>query len=406
MLTIWYICKYVIIPTETTYGGRSFYLMRELAKLGHKCIIIASDSNNIYKNLIIRKRYERYLIDDVEIWLLKTLKYNKARSLKRILSWLHFEWQLLRMPKSNLPRPNVIIVSSLSLLTIFNGMLLKRRFGVKLVFEIRDIWPLTIIEEGKISRYNPFVIFLSWVEKIGYKYADAIVGTMPNLKEHVAQVLGNYKTTYCIPMGVDENMITSIEELPRDYINKYIPEEKFIVAFAGLVGNVSALDTLMRCAEMMDQNEKIHFLIVGDGDKRDYYKKKYGHLKNVTFAARVPSSMVQSVLKRCDLLYFSVKKSKVWQYGLSLNKVIDYMLASKPIVASYSGYPSMINEAGCGCFIPAEDEKGLKLEIERLFNMSQEEREKIGARGRKWLLENRTYKKLAEDYLKILIGLS
>jgi glycosyltransferase involved in cell wall biosynthesis len=123
----------------------------------------------------------------------------------------------------------------------------------------------------------------------------------------------------------------------------------------------------------------------------------------LTFAPRVAKSMVQTVLSKCDLLYFSVHVSKVWQYGQSLNKVIDYMMAGKPIVASYTGFPSMINEADCGSYVPAGDVKALQKEVERYAQMPELERMVMGARGRSWLLANRKYTKLAEDYLAIMI---
>ena len=78
----------------------------------------------------------------------------------RILSWIDFEIKLWLMPKNILPKPDIVIVSSLSLFTILNGYCLKKRFGCKLVFEIRDIWPLTIIEEGGFSHGTLLSCFL------------------------------------------------------------------------------------------------------------------------------------------------------------------------------------------------------------------------------------------------------
>ena len=80
------------------------------------------------------------------------------------------------------------------------------------------------------------------------------------------------------------------------------------------------------------------------------------------------------------------------------------MLSEKPIVASYSGYPSMINEAGCGTYVPAEDAASLVNEIKRYCSMSVEDRSQIGAKGKAWLLENRSYKKLAREYISILFN--
>ena len=114
--------------------------------------------------------------------------------------------------------------------------------------------------------------------------------------------------------------------------------------------------------------------------------------------------MVQAVLAKCDLLYFSVHVSNVWRFGQSLNKVIDYMLAGKPMVASYTGYPSMINEAGCGTFVPAGDVPALRAEINRYVAMPSQERAIMGAKGREWIVANRSYRQLAQDYSKILLG--
>ena len=103
-------------------------------------------------------------------------------------------------------------------------------------------------------------------------------------------------------------------------------------------------------------------------------------------------------LKNFDLLYFSVHHSKVWDYGQSLNKIIDYMLAGKPIIGSYSGFPTMINEAECGYFVPAGNELALMDKITELSLLPSSERLKMGIRGKKWLLENRSYRVLAQKY--------
>lgn len=402
MTCIWYVSKYITPPGRGSVGGRGYLLMKELARLGQRVVLVASDSNQLGQMPELEKPYTHQLVDDMEVWWVRTMKYQVAKSLRRILSWVDFEWRLWRMPKKGMPAPDVLIVSSLSLLTVFNGFWLRWRYGCRLVLEIRDIWPLTITEEGGFSRWNPLVLGLGAVEWLGYRYADAIVGTMPNLSAHVAQVLGAPKTTHCIPMGIDAASLVDMESLPDDYVEKHIPRDKFVVAHAGTIGITNALETVLDCAEAMKENTKVHFLVVGEGDLRERYQLKYAHLSNLTFAPRVPKAMVQSVLSRCDLLYFSVHVSKVWQYGQSLNKVIDYMLAAKPIVASYTGYPSMINEAECGTYVAAGDVAALQVEIQRYAAMTDVQRLEIGARGRRWILEHRNYKTLAQAYIRVL----
>jgi glycosyltransferase involved in cell wall biosynthesis len=401
---IWYISKYVVPSNNFTTGGRGYMLMRELAKLGYTCLIFASNSSEYSQTPDMKVSYQKEMQDGLSFWWVRTLKYVGARSLKRILSWLHFEWRLLLMPKSDLPKPDVIVVSSLSILTIFNGFILRKIFGCKLIFEVRDIWPLTLTEEGGFSKANPFIFCLSLVEKLGYKYSDSIVGTMPNLSEHVARVLGYKRAVSCVPMGLDIDRTDEILPLPAGYKENYLPDNSFLVAHAGSIGITNSLETFLACAESFIENTEIKFVIVGDGYLKAEYQKRYRHLTNLIFAPKVPRKMVQSVLQECHLLYFAVPESEVWKYGQSLNKVIDYMLSGKPVVASYSGYESMINEAQCGSYVAVNNIPALRNEIIRYSELSDLKRNEIGLRGREWLLNNRNYSSLAIAYSQIMFG--
>jgi glycosyltransferase involved in cell wall biosynthesis len=398
--SVWYISKYAT-PSKYGFGSRHFYLAHEFNKLGYCTVVISSDSNHLAKFPKFKSIYTQERIDGVDCRWIRTIKYKGSASFRRILSWIDFEMKLLIMPKKRIPKPDIIIVSSLSLLTILSGYLLKKRFGCKLIFEVRDIWPLTIIEEGGFNKWNPFVMLLSWVEKFGYNHSDIIVGTMPNLSEHVRKISLKEIYCYCIPFGYDPEMYNQPEPLPEKYEERYIPKNKFIVGYAGSIGRTNALDTLIDCAAKMKENSDLHFLLLGDGDLLDEYKAKVKGQKNITFAPKVKKSQVQLVIRRCQVLYFSVEDSKVWQYGLSLNKVIDYMITGKPIIASYSGYPSMINEAQCGIFVPAKDVTALTQAIRTYEKMPREQLEAIGRRGKDWLLKNRPYHKIALEYCKL-----
>lgn len=390
-------------PVDGEPVDRSFGIMREVAALGYDTVIVTSDSLGLKNAAAVNEPYLVEKTHGLRLCRIRTSQYKASKSMRRIWSWVEFEWRLLRLPKDILPEPDVIVTSSLSLLTVLNGLRLRRRYKSRFVFEVRDIWPLTLTEEGGYSPRNPFVLGLGVIEKLGYRRADAIVGTMPNLGEHVEKVMGRQRPTYCVPMGVDNRAVDSHGSLPDDYIDKYIPSGKFVIAYAGSIGISNALDPLMECAASMQDQSDIHFVVLGDGDLREKYESEYGSLPNITFAPRVAKSQVHDFLTRCDLLYLSVHDSAVWRYGLSLNKLIDYMLAAKPIVASYTGFPSMINEADCGSFVPSGDVPALRDEIQRYKAMSPSDREAVGMRGRQWLLENRDYRVLAQDYVRILL---
>lgn len=402
--SIWYISKYISLPSSGKWGTRGFSLAREWVRRGHYCLMLASDANHLTTAPEFSGSHFVERVDGVDVCWVRTRKFAGAKSFGRILSWIDFEWGLWRLPKNAFPAPDVIIVSSLSLLSILNGIILKQHYGCRLIFEIRDIWPLTIVEEGGYGRYNPFVLALGLVERLGYRRADAIVGTMPNLAEHVDEQVSCHGPVHTIPIGLDLDALERTQPLPPEWRNAFIPQGKFIVCHAGTIGITNALETLFACARAMSGNDDVHFLIVGEGGLREQYEAEYGGLSNVTFTGPVPKPMVQSVLEAADLLYFSTHRSKVWRYGMSLNKAVDYMMAAKPVLGSYTGYPTMVEEAGAGTVVPANDVSALEAEILRYRAMSDAERSTIGARGREWLVANRSYAKLADDYLKIAIS--
>lgn len=399
---VWYVSKYLTLP-EDRVGGRSFLLLREMAEAGYRAVAFASDANHLVAGPRLDGASLRRTIDGVEVVWVRTRKYAGAKSIGRILSWLDFEWRLWRLPKRDFPRPEVVVVSSLSLLSIANGWLMRRRHRCPLVFEVRDIWPLTIVEEGGFGRFNPFVMALGLIERFAYRTSDLIVGTMPNLSEHVREVAGEVAAPVaCIPMGVDPALLEPAEPLDPDWAKANLPQGKFVVCHAGTIGITNALEPLLECARRMQARDDIHFLVVGDGDLKEVYRSRCADFANISFAPAVRKTQVQSLLARCDLLYFSAHESKVWRFGQSLNKVIDYMLAGKPIVGSYTGYPSMISEARSGSFVPAGDAAALEAEILRYVALPRAEREAMGERGRRWLLENRSYRRLAADYIAAL----
>lgn len=398
-MNIWLISKYASPPQYAKAPSRLFYLAREFKKLGNEALLITSDANHFTNCPETDKIYNDEKQDGVDIKWIKTKKYTKTASIDRILSWLDFERKLFSMKLSRMKKPDIVVISSLSIFTIIYGYYLKKKFGSFLVFDIRDIWPLTMTEEGGFSKWHPLVLMIGWIEKFGYKKADLVSGTMPRLDLHVEEILGYKKPFICAPLGFDP------ENYSEDYLKEknpfldLVPSDKVIVGYAGSMGITNALEPFIEAIELMKDNQRIHFVLVGSGDLRASYEEQLKDCSNVTFLQRIQQNEVKFFLQACDVLYLSTKDSKVWDYGQSMNKVVEYMLSAKPIIASYTGYPSMINEAGCGKFINSTSAKDIIDTILHYAKMNYEERANIGNRGRKWIFENRTYKKLASLYI-------
>jgi glycosyltransferase involved in cell wall biosynthesis len=167
------------------------------------------------------------------------------------------------------------------------------------------------------------------------------------------------------------------------------------------MGTTNALETIIECVKDMEGDNRFFFLFLGKGDLRNRFVAETKGLRNVAFVPRVERSQVGTVLRRCDLLYFAVQNSPVWKYGMSLNKLIDYMMAAKPVLASYSGYPSMLDESRCGEFVPAGDVAALKSALHRFAELPAERLSAMGEAGRNWLIANRRWDVLADRYLAI-----
>ena len=277
-------------------------------------------------------------------------------------------------------------------------MFLKSK-GAKFIFEIRDIWPFTLKELKKLS--NLFVKFLSYFENLGYENADIIIGTMPNLERHVESIIGETNKVYCVPMACDPIIYNSLEKLPNELISK-IPKNKFIIGYAGAIGNVNALEILLK-SYTFNKKENISIVVLGSGPLKSVLEKKYKD-KNIVFLGAVEKSQVQSFLKYCDVMVHPIYDKEIYKFGVSPNKWIDYMYSSKPIIVSYSGYKSLINDAGCGEFVEAENIKALSDKIIEYSKKNKKELIKIGENGKRYLEQNLTYDILAKKYLNIIFN--
>jgi glycosyltransferase involved in cell wall biosynthesis len=399
VLKICCVSKYATPPIYGA-GSRLFHLASNFQKCGHQTTLITSDANHLSSFPNTAKTYNYEKILDTKVCWIKTKKYKRTASLSRVLSWLDFEIKLFFMPTRFFAKPDVLIVSSLSLLSIIYGYYLKLRFGCKLIFEIRDIWPLTMTEEGGFSKSHPFVVLMGIIERFGYRKSDLVVGTMPRLDNHINEVLGVERPFFCSPLGFENTKPPPTAKDRKNLLHSYFPKGKIIIGYCGSMGISNALETFVQCIKNLEHHSEVHFVLVGEGDLKQKFMEELNLNNNVTFVPRIPSSEVPHFLHLCDILYLSTHDSKVWKFGQSMNKFVEYMLAGKPILATYSGFPSMLNESRAGEFVQPNDGGLLEAAILKYTLMSSSERESIGTRGRRWILENRSYGQLAKEYLQ------
>jgi len=394
MKKVWYISKYAVSLQQ---GGpsRQYLFAKSFAETGYNSILISSNSNgfthmNINNDFIILEKKNKF-----KHVVLNGKKIALGFNFKRIISWITFEYRLIKYLKKQIKEDDIVIVSSLSILTFLSGIYLKKKYKIKLIVEVRDIWPLTLIEFKKLSKYNPFVMFLSWIEKKAYDNAEYIVGTMKNLNKHIKNVSpGNEHKFNYIPMGIENNQI---KEISIDKTKKDV----FIVGYAGSFGQANKVDLILDAAKLLSNKRDIYFYFLGDGVLLNKLKEKYAELDNVKFFPKVSKDKVFDFLLKCDILVNPWEDKSIYKYGVSPNKWIDYMHAAKPIIVPYNGYRNIINEANCGEFIETNNPGLLADTIIKYYKMPKEELIKIGLNGRKYLLNKLTIKKLTKRYIKL-----
>lgn len=401
---IWIICHYAT-PLKYGHGARHFLLAEEFVKNGYEVTIFASASNfQLDRKPQLTGIFTREVVNGVEVIWIRGLRYTNPSGFARVISWFVFSFLLLFYPKPRHSLPGILIVSSLSLIPVINGILIKfRSKTTQFIFEVRDIWPQTLIDIGGYSRFHPLVMLLGMFEKAGYLKADIIVATMPRADLHIAGRIRKKFNFSCIPQGYHPQISPETASADTDPFASLSNGRNFIVGYAGALGKSNCLETLIQAAELINKRgvENICFAFLGEGNATETLKGMASEIPGVVFFKKVPKHKVPFFLQKCTVVYDSVKPVPLYNYGLSRNKWMDYMLCAKPLIVSYSGYVSLINEADCGTVVPAGDASALADAIMDYYRKDRSELEEKGKRGRDFVLSNRSFSALAANYISL-----
>ncbi|MCK4441721.1 MAG: glycosyltransferase family 4 protein, partial [Sulfurovaceae bacterium] len=328
--------------------------------------------------------------------------YHKANSKKRVVKWFQFGFKLLKLPTIIHSKPDVIVCSGSAPMLIIPCYFLAKKYNAKLIFQIKDIWPLTLIELGGYSKYNPLIYLMQKSVNFAFKNADMVVSLLPFVDKYIEkQGIYNYKFEY-LPNGIFLEEVEQSYPLSRD-VELKIPSNKFIIGYAGSMSYGDGLDILIETASRLRKYSDIHFVIVGKGVYKKNLKKLMHKLQlnNITFIEPIPKKEIQNLLKSFDICYLGWKDKKIYEYGISANKIFDYMYAKKPILHLYSGKGDLISEANCGITVTKEDSTILMNAILELYNCSKENRELMGERGHEFVLKYHTYDAISKKFIKI-----
>ncbi|WP_342528159.1 glycosyltransferase family 4 protein [Chryseomicrobium sp. FSL W7-1435] len=339
-------------------------ICEELVRRGHKVTVLTGLPN--YPEGEIHPEYKfgknrNETINGVQVK--RVLEIPRGKS-KAQLFLNYFSFALSGSIKSlNLKKDfDVIFVNQLSpVFMTIPAIVYKKVYNKKLFLYCLDLWPASLASGG-ISQENSIYKIIKKISKWIYQSADGIAVTSKMFIRYFDQDL-----------KVDTNKISYLPQYAEDLFGEDNTNNKlnndFNLVFAGNVGVMQSVETIVEAAKILKENNKIIFHIVGDGTSLEGCKAlaTLYELDNVIFYGRKPITDMPNYYNMADVMLLTLKKDDLISYTLP-GKVQSYMAAGKPIVASIDGEGQrLINEANCGYASEAENPKLL---AENILKMS------------------------------------
>lgn len=391
---------------------RPYYFAQEWIRRGHEIDIIAADFSHLRKeNPHVTHNFQQEDIDGIRYHWIRTIQYQ-GNGLRRAVTMFQFTAKLwLRAKKiAKMLQPDVVIASSTYPLDTYPARKIARYSHAKEIHEVHDMWPATLIELGGMSPKHPFVRILQRAENTAYKKSDAVVSLLPCAKEYMVRHGLDPKKFHYIPNGIVLSDWEKPEPLPPEHmkiLQKFKNDNKVIVCYFGGFALSNNLDLILDTAALLKLNEKIVFCLVGKGTEKERLinRKMAEHLDNVFFLPPVNKRTIPLLLSQIDIICICSKKSPLYKYGVSMNKVYDAMMSRRPIVSAFEVPNDDIKTCGCGISVPADDPQAFAEAIADMSNLSQEMRDAMGDLGYQTVIKNYDYNKLSEKFLDVVSGL-
>ncbi|MBF0226420.1 MAG: glycosyltransferase family 4 protein [Desulfobacterales bacterium] len=387
---------------------RPFYMAREWKKLGHKTLITAASFSHVRsKQPEFKKKIFYESIKGINYLWLKTPSYN-GNGVGRIFNMFSFISMLFKQGQAIARefKPKAVIASSTYPLDIFPAFYISKLSKAKLIFEVHDLWPLSPKELGGYSKYHPFIQIMQIAEDFAYKHADKIVSILPKTKEYmISRGLDPLKFNY-IPNGVlIENETKHLPDDIQKILKNLKNNGKFLVCYAGSHGLANALEYFIDAAYLL-KDENVAFILVGRGPAKESLKQKAYSLKNVFFFDTIHKLSMPDLLSFMDALYIGLKKETLFRFGISPNKLMDYMLAGKPVIHAIDAGNDIVKESGCGISIEPENPNAVYSAVKNLMALDKNSLEIMGNKGKEFILKNHSYSILSAQFLDVIKGIS
>ncbi|MFO1326918.1 MAG: glycosyltransferase family 4 protein [Rubrivivax sp.] len=384
---------------------RPYYLAREWVRLGHRVQMVGATYSHVRTRQPVPGDEQ---VDGIDYHWVHTPSYrgNGLGRVRNIVTFLASVWRRAEALVAR-ARPDVVIASSTYPMDIWVARRLARLGGARLVYEVHDLWPLSPMELFDMPRWHPFIMLCQSAEDQAYRDADVVVSMLPKVHEYMASRGLDLRKLAVVPNGItlDEWAGTPEPLGPglAGALRAAREAGRTIVGYAGSHGVPNALDTLLDAAALL-RDEPLQFVLVGDGHEKARLQQRVQAegLDRVSLLPAIPKAQIPSFLMGIDIAYIGWQRVPIYRFGIAPNKLMDYMMAGCAVLHAVEAGNDPVADAGCGLTVPPESPPDVAQGLRRLAHMSPAERQRLGERGRAYVLEHHTYPVLAERFLQAL----
>jgi len=372
-------------PPSEPGGTRHFSLARELMARGHAVTLVASGFDHLTRTGRLRpgERFRKELVDGVPFLWVGTPPYA-GNGLGRLWNMRVFARAVRRLGPDVLdPWPEVVVGSSPHLFGAQAALELARASGLPFVLELRDVWPQSLIDVMDVPRWHPLIWLMARVERELYRKADHIITLLPNVAERVAARGGDPGAITWVPNGIDLSLVPAVPEP--------VELRPFTFMYAGAHGVTNALDVVVDAAALLQVRERVlgleaqaRILMVGTGPEKARLeaRSRAEGLGNLTFLPAVPKREIYGLLAQADAFLVSSRDSSLWHYGVSFNKLFDFMAMTRPAVVGLRCPNNPIEAAGSGLTVAPGDAHAMAQAMLSLMAEAPAARRAMALRGR------------------------
>jgi glycosyltransferase involved in cell wall biosynthesis len=388
---------------------RPYYLAREWVRAGHEVLIVAASYSHVravQPEMHGLPREE--VIDGVRYRWLPTPHYggNGVGRLRNILSFLRqLRGDAFRLTREF--RPDAVIASSTYPMDVWVARKLARLAKAKLVYEVHDLWPLSLIELSGMSPRHPFAMMCGKAEADAYRDADRVVSMLPCVHEHMASRGLDLAKLHIVPNGFAPEEWQGGSAPLGDALAEHLAAEhaagRVVVGYAGSMGLPNALDVLLDAAGRL-RDAPLSFVLVGSGHEAERLAARATAegLSRVRFFPPIPKAQIPTFLSQVDIAYIGWQRTPIYRFGIAPNKLIDYLMAGRAVLHSVEAGNDPVAEAGAGLTVAPEDPEAVAQGLQQLAALSPAERRAMGERGRAYALAHHAYPVLAARFIEAL----